>query len=218
MTCARYPALPRSLRVSVGTPAQNDAYSLGGLVMSMRRALFLDRDGTLIEEPPDEQIEQSEKVRLMPGVFAALRRAAARRVSTSSWSRTRMASARQLSAGGFDCAHEVHPGAVRLPGHRVRCRVRSARTSRARDCDCRKPKTGWSTITWRPMHRPVPQRHDRRPRHGHGIAANLGGARLAGAPDRHARRAGRRSYRRFSPRRAERARKTRRPTSASRWS
>ncbi len=33
---------------------------------------FVDRDGTLIEEPPDEQVDRLDKVRFMPGVFAAL--------------------------------------------------------------------------------------------------------------------------------------------------
>jgi imidazoleglycerol-phosphate dehydratase/histidinol-phosphatase len=40
--------------------------------MSGRRILFLDRDGTLNEETPDEQIDCLEKVRLMPGVMPAL--------------------------------------------------------------------------------------------------------------------------------------------------
>ena len=38
------------------------------------KVLFVDRDGTLIEEPPDEQVDSLEKVRLLPGVFAALSR------------------------------------------------------------------------------------------------------------------------------------------------
>ena len=40
--------------------------------MRGRRIVFLDRDGTLNEETPDEQIDSLEKVRLMPGVVPAL--------------------------------------------------------------------------------------------------------------------------------------------------
>jgi imidazoleglycerol-phosphate dehydratase / histidinol-phosphatase len=36
------------------------------------KVVFVDRDGTLIEEPPDSQVDSLTKVRFMPGVFAAL--------------------------------------------------------------------------------------------------------------------------------------------------
>lgn len=40
----------------------------------MTRILFIDRDGVLLEEPEDEQIDSYEKFRLVPGVIAALLR------------------------------------------------------------------------------------------------------------------------------------------------
>lgn len=39
-----------------------------------RMYLFVDRDGTLIEEPRDEQVDSLAKVRWMPDVFASLQR------------------------------------------------------------------------------------------------------------------------------------------------
>ena len=40
--------------------------------MSLRKILFLDRDGTLIEEPADFQIDSLAKFRLVPGMIPAL--------------------------------------------------------------------------------------------------------------------------------------------------
>ena len=43
----------------------------------MKRALFIDRDGTLIAEPEDFQVDSFEKLRLLPGVVTYLGRIAA---------------------------------------------------------------------------------------------------------------------------------------------
>jgi imidazoleglycerol-phosphate dehydratase/histidinol-phosphatase len=41
---------------------------------SAPKVLFVDRDGTLIEEPADQQIDRYDKLRLVPGAISSLRR------------------------------------------------------------------------------------------------------------------------------------------------
>ncbi|MEQ8424064.1 MAG: bifunctional histidinol-phosphatase/imidazoleglycerol-phosphate dehydratase, partial [Cyclobacteriaceae bacterium] len=43
----------------------------------MKKVLFIDRDGTLIKEPPDQQIDSLEKLEFVPGVFTWLGKIAA---------------------------------------------------------------------------------------------------------------------------------------------
>ena len=40
----------------------------------MKRVLFIDRDGTLVFEPNDYQLDSKEKVSFLPAVFASLAR------------------------------------------------------------------------------------------------------------------------------------------------
>jgi len=109
--------------------------------MSGKRVVFVDRDGTLIEEPADEQVDRLDKIRLMPGVIAALldlRRAGFEFVMVTNQDGLGTAS---LPTAAFESAQRflldlfasqgIEFAAVCVCPHFLRD-----------DCGCRKPKLG----------------------------------------------------------------------------
>ncbi len=102
---------------------------------------FVDRDGTLVEEPADEQVDALDKIKLMPDVFASLKRiqdAGYRIVMVTNQDGLGTPS---LPQAKFDIAHQfildifasqgIEFDAVFVCPHFLRDA-----------CGCRKPKTG----------------------------------------------------------------------------
>ena len=103
--------------------------------------LFVDRDGTLVEEPADEQVDRLDKIRLLPGVITALARlqcAGYRLVMVSnqdglgseSYPRSSFEQVQQFLLRLFE-SQGVRFDAVFICPHRA-----------AERCACRKPRTG----------------------------------------------------------------------------
>jgi len=103
--------------------------------------LFIDRDGTLVEEPADEQVDTLEKIRFLPGVFAALgalQHAGYRLVmvsnqdglGTSSFPRADFERCQEFIVRTLASQGIVFEAIFICP-HRI-----------AEGCDCRKPQTG----------------------------------------------------------------------------
>jgi imidazoleglycerol-phosphate dehydratase / histidinol-phosphatase len=109
--------------------------------MTTARVLFIDRDGTLIEEPADEQVDSLAKVRLMPGVVPALltlRDAGFRFVLVSNQDGLGTPSFPERS---FREPQEYLRALLESQG--VRFDAEFFCPHRAEDgCDCRKPRTG----------------------------------------------------------------------------
>jgi len=103
------------------------------------KVLFVDRDGTLIEEPPDEQVDAIEKIRFMPGVFEALRQARAAGFRLAMVTNQDGLGSASFPQSAFDIPHRfmldvfssqgIEFDAVFVCPHR-----------KADGCECRKPK------------------------------------------------------------------------------
>jgi imidazoleglycerol-phosphate dehydratase / histidinol-phosphatase len=103
--------------------------------------LFIDRDGTLVEEPPDEQVDSLEKIRFLPGVFAALnelKRRGFRFVMVTNQDGLGTAS---LPQAAFEKPHEFILEAFRSQGIEFD-QIFVCPHFKRDNCTCRKPKTG----------------------------------------------------------------------------
>jgi imidazoleglycerol-phosphate dehydratase / histidinol-phosphatase len=103
--------------------------------------LFIDRDGTLVEEPPDEQVDSLEKIRFMPGVFAALADLCGR-----GYRLVMITNQDGLESGAFPRAAFERPQQFILEAFNSQGiefdAIFVCPHLRTDECGCRKPKTG----------------------------------------------------------------------------
>jgi imidazoleglycerol-phosphate dehydratase/histidinol-phosphatase len=103
--------------------------------------LFIDRDGTLVEEPPDEQVDSLEKVRFLPGVFAALNELKRRGYRFTMVTNQDGLGTPSLPQADFDKPHAFILETFRSQGIEFDA-IFVCPHFKTDDCACRKPKTG----------------------------------------------------------------------------
>jgi imidazoleglycerol-phosphate dehydratase / histidinol-phosphatase len=106
----------------------------------MTPTLFIDRDGTLVEEPPDEQVDRLDKIRLMPGVIPALLALRAAGYSLVMVSNQDGLGTASLPAAAFREAHEFIVALFASQGIAFDATLICPHFAHD-GCDCRKPRT-----------------------------------------------------------------------------
>ncbi|MDF3020776.1 MAG: imidazoleglycerol-phosphate dehydratase [Steroidobacteraceae bacterium] len=107
--------------------------------MSLTKVLFVDRDGTLIEEPPDEQVDAIAKIRFMPDVFAAMRQAKKLGYKLAMVTNQDGLGSASFPQENFDVPHQFMMDAFSSQGIEFDA-VFVCPHRKSDGCDCRKPK------------------------------------------------------------------------------
>jgi len=107
--------------------------------LSATKVLFVDRDGTLIEEPPDEQVDSIEKIRFMPGVFEAMRAARAAGYQLAMVTNQDGLGSASFPQAAFDIPHQFLLDAFSSQGIEFDA-VFVCPHRKSDGCECRKPK------------------------------------------------------------------------------
>jgi imidazoleglycerol-phosphate dehydratase/histidinol-phosphatase len=105
------------------------------------RILFIDRDGTLIEEPADHQVDSLDKLRFMPGVFAALAELKQRGFRFVMVTNQDGLGTASFPRPSFEVPHEFMLHVFRSQGIEFDA-VFVCPHFPADGCECRKPRTG----------------------------------------------------------------------------
>jgi imidazoleglycerol-phosphate dehydratase/histidinol-phosphatase len=112
--------------------------------MSEHRVLFIDRDGTLVHEPDDQQVDRLDKIRLLEGVLPALARlrdAGYRMVLVSNQDGR---GSESFPEPDFKLAHDFIIGLFGSQGIRFEAEFICPHFEQDA-CDCRKPRLGLLT-------------------------------------------------------------------------
>jgi imidazoleglycerol-phosphate dehydratase/histidinol-phosphatase len=102
---------------------------------------FLDRDGTIIVEPPDEQIDSLEKLELVPGVLEGLRLLRDRGFELVLVTNQDGLGTDRFPQASFDAPQKKLLGILRGEGISF-SRIFICPHTPAEQCNCRKPKLG----------------------------------------------------------------------------
>src|SRR5580698_3556863 len=108
---------------------------------SSTAVLFIDHDGTLVEEPADRQVDSLEKIRFMPGVFAALNELTAAGFRLVIVSNQDGLGSPSHPAARFQQAHQFILDAFASQGVHFE-KVFICPHLAGEGCECRKPRTG----------------------------------------------------------------------------